>query len=233
LGRTVEHHGRKGGHVTCGSVGLKVRVRVLSVLVTNWILQPQSWPVGSIDDRYVGLGHQRTSIVLLGRTFCHLATLRRLSTRLQVGYAKTPPRRTPPRESRPPSEVKIAAEFPTPGQFPVVTRISTYRLSSFATLSASPPPRRCHRITDRGAPLFQPIGALLLHPIGAPLLHPIGFWSLAWERLIVPDVERRPPRGGSTSNRRAPPIDDFISQRRSDHTPLFPPFSLRLSFPRI
>jgi hypothetical protein len=136
--------------------------------------------------------------------------------------AKTPPRRTPPRESRPPSEVKIAAEFPTPGQFPVVTRILTYRLSSFALFP--PPPRRCHCITDHGAPLLHLIGAPLLHPIGAPLLHPIGFWSLAWERLVDPDVARRPPRGGSTSNGRAPPIDDFISQRRSDHTPLFPHF---------
>jgi hypothetical protein len=188
-----------------------VRVRVLSVLVTNWVLQPQSWPVGSIDDRYVGLGHQRTSIVLLGRTFCHFATLRRLSTRLQVGYGR--------HHHAEHHHVKADHHL---------------RLSSFAPSSPPPPPpRRCHCITDRGAPLFQPIGALLLHPIGAPLLHPIGFWSLAWERLIVPDVERRPPRGGSTSNRRAPPIDDFISQRRSDHTPLFPPFSLRLSFPRI
>ncbi|KAH0818472.1 hypothetical protein GEV33_004319 [Tenebrio molitor] len=184
LGRTVEHHGRKGGHVTCGSVGLKVRVRVLSVLVTNWVLQPQSWPVGSIDDRYVGLGHQRTSIVLLGRTFCHFATLRRLSTRLQVGYGR--------HHHAEHHHVKADHHL---------------RLSSFAPPPPPPPP-----------PPGDPIGALLLHPIGAPLLHPIGFWSLAWERLIVPDVERRPPRGGSTSNRRAPPIDDFISQRRTADT---------------
>jgi hypothetical protein len=58
LGRTVEHHGRKGGHVTCGSVGLEVSVCILSVPVAIWVLQPQSWPVGPIDDRYGRLGHQ-------------------------------------------------------------------------------------------------------------------------------------------------------------------------------
>jgi hypothetical protein len=61
-------------------------------------------------------------------SFCNLEKVEH-ATSGRIG--KTPPRRTPPRESRPPSEVKIAAEFPTPSQFPVVTRISTCRLSSF------------------------------------------------------------------------------------------------------
>jgi hypothetical protein len=61
-------------------------------------------------------------------SFCNLAKFEH-ATSGRIG--KTPPSRIPSRESRPPSEVKIAAEFPAPSQFPVVTRISTCRLSSF------------------------------------------------------------------------------------------------------
>jgi hypothetical protein len=137
-----------------------VRVRVLSVLVTNWILQPQSWPVGSIDYRY--LRRIRSPANLHCAAWTNILSFRNLEKvehATSGRIAKTPPRRTPPHESRPPSEVKIVAEFPTP-----VSRCDAdFDLQAFFFCPLPPPPRRCHRITD-------PIGAPLLHPIGAPLL---------------------------------------------------------------